>query len=528
MASDIELVEFVVDQCDDELEVRFKRMFGEFGLYSGETFIDDVVEAPAYPGSKPYYSRHGRRSRHTPPQLTDPPLHRPGRHRPDLRGALRGALSPPGPKEPLPLPGWLPKPGGVGRRGGVRWRRAAALGVRGGFAPVTSRQRMAAAMAREVPDRPPLMCQLALGHYFLQTDADEIDIWHDTRAFARALVELQRRYAFDGILVNLPGRDPRWRSYVQGIDSDEEGNRVVRWPDGRVTVAPPDDNPHVYLDDGAAFTVSFEDVDPEGLFYVEPHDLSGVTYPYSWGFDGEPAAVGGPDFFPPWHMDTLRAVRELAGPDVSVHAELFSPFTQLMELVGYTQGLMALLIDEGKAKAVLERLAEGAACLGGLYAAEDVDAVLVSSAFVGGGFISRDHYQAFEAPYLSRVVEGVKAARPDLPVYVHTCGAIGDRLDLMEGTGVDGIDTLDPPPIGTVDLADALDALGKRVFIKGNLDPVHTVLQGTPEDVKKAALGRLELAAPGGAYVLSTACSVPPATPPENLAALIEAVEVHA
>jgi hypothetical protein len=369
------------------------------------------------------------------------------------------------------------------------------------------------------------MCQLALGHYFLNTDQDEIEIWHDGQAFAQALVTLQRRYGFDGILVNLPGRDPDWRRHVREIAPDGRGNRVVVWSDGSFTVAPPDDNPHVYHETGEGRTVPFEVVDPDALFYLDPHDLSGLTYPYSWGFGGEVAPVGGPGFFPPWHFDTLRQVRAMAGSDVSVHAELFSPFTQLMELLGYSQGLMALILDPAKCRAILERFAEGAACLGGLYAREDVDAVLVSSAFVGAGFISRAHYEAFELPFLRRVVEGIRAVRPGLPVYVHTCGAIGDRLDLMEATGVDGIDTLDPPPLGTVELAEALEILGKRVFIKGNLDPVHTLLEGTPEDVREAALGRLRLAAPGGAYILSTACSVPPTAPPENLLALLEAVE---
>ncbi len=389
---------------------------------------------------------------------------------------------------------------------------------------MTSRERMAAAMARGEPDRPPLMCQLALGHYFLQTDMDPVEIWHDTEAFVRALVNLRERYGFDGILVNLPGRDPAWRDQLRGVEEDGAGTRTVKWIDGSTTVVPPDDNPHVYDEDGVIRRMAFEDVDPEALFYVEPHDLSGVTYPYSWGFGSEPAPVGGKEFFPPWHFDTLRRVRELAGPRVSVHAELFSPFTQLMELLGYNEGLMALMLDEGKARAILERLAAGASCLGRLQALEDVDAILISSAFVGAGFISREHYETFELPFLQRIIGEVRDARPDLPIYLHTCGAIGDRLDLMEASGVDGIDTLDPPPLGTVELAEALSILGKRLFIKGNLDPVNTLLKGTSGEVRAAALDRLGTGAPGGAYILSTACSVPPATPPANLMALGEAV----
>lgn len=72
---------------------------------------------------------------------------------------------------------------------------------------MTGRARMDVAMRLGTPDRVPVMCQLALGHYFLQAGLDPIEIWHSTEGFAEALVRLQRRYRFDGILVNLPGRD---------------------------------------------------------------------------------------------------------------------------------------------------------------------------------------------------------------------------------------------------------------------------------------------------------------------------------
>jgi hypothetical protein len=100
---------------------------------------------------------------------------------------------------------------------------------------MTSRERMAEAMARGEPDRPPLMCQLSLGHYFLRTGLDAIDVWHDTHTFSEALTILRARYDFDGILVNLPGRDPAWREHVRSEETDAEGNRLLRWSDGSVT-----------------------------------------------------------------------------------------------------------------------------------------------------------------------------------------------------------------------------------------------------------------------------------------------------
>jgi len=75
MGSDQGYVDYVVDQIDASCDVTYKKMFGEYGLYSsgklfglvcdnrlfvkptegGRAHIGDVVEAPPYPGAKPSY-----------------------------------------------------------------------------------------------------------------------------------------------------------------------------------------------------------------------------------------------------------------------------------------------------------------------------------------------------------------------------------------------------------------------------------------------------------------------------------------
>jgi hypothetical protein len=380
---------------------------------------------------------------------------------------------------------------------------------------------MAVAMRLGRPDRVPVMCQLALGHYFLHAGLDPVEVWHSTDGFAEALVRLQRRYGFDGILVNLPGRDPAWRTRVTRIEATPDGQRVT-WANGWTTAVPRDDNAHVFREDGTRFHPTFADLDPERLFYVEPHDLFGLTSPTSFAADGTPAAPGDA-FFPPWHLDTLRAVIARTAGEVSVHGEVFSPFSQLLELLDYGPGLLALVDDAGRATACLERLSAGAIALGRALAGAGADAILISSAFAGAGFISRRHYARFVLPYERQVVEGIRAVH-DVPVYTHTCGAIGDRLDLMLETGTCGIDTLDPPPLGTVELEEARRVLAGRAFIKGNLDPVNTVLRGTRAEVLADARARIAVAGQDG-YILSTACSVPPGAPPDNVLALREAAE---
>ena len=378
------------------------------------------------------------------------------------------------------------------------------------------------AMWLEEPDRVPVMCQLALGHYFLNTSIPEIEIWHSTEGFGDALLELQRRYTFDGILINLPGRDPDWRSFVDRVE-ERPGDKVIYWKSGFVTVCPPDDNPHVYGPDGRPNKVAFADLDPDKLFYIEPHDPKGPIYPYYWASPDEPARLD--DFFPPWQFDTIDYVVSRAGRRVSVHGEIFSPFTQMLELLGYADALIAMTEDGTKFEACLDALTRGTIVLGRGQAAHDVDAILISSAFAGAGFISPAHYRRFVLPYEERVIAAIKACR-EIPVYTHTCGKIGDRLELMQRSGTNGIDTLDPPPLGDVELAEARARVGGKVFLKGNLDPISTLLRGDRESAGREAVRCIDRASLHGGYILSSACSVAPHTPPENLEVLAEIADL--
>jgi hypothetical protein len=388
---------------------------------------------------------------------------------------------------------------------------------------MTSKERVKEAMALNTADRVPLMCQLSLGHYFLFSNVNPLDIWYSSDDFAEALLRMRDRYSFDGILINLPGREPNYQKLIKNIDKKDD-EAVISWKGGGYTVFPKDDNPHYYQEDGSRYFPSFDEIDPDKLFYVEPWDITDIKYPYSWGFEKEPRPSD--DFFPDYHFDTIKKVIEAAGNKFSIHSEVFSPWSQFLELLNYEFALMAILDDPVKAKACLERLTEGAIDLAKKQAALGVDAVLISSAFAGAGLISRDHYKEFVLPYEKMIVQEVQKEF-NIPVYTHTCGSIGDRLDLMMETGANGIDTLDPPPLGTVDLEEAKKQLQGKVFIKGNIDPVNTLLNGTKDIISKDVLWRIEVGKPNGGYILSSACSVAPYTPQENIELLSHLVEQY-
>jgi uroporphyrinogen-III decarboxylase len=388
---------------------------------------------------------------------------------------------------------------------------------------MNGRERIALAMRHEEPDRVPVMCQLALGHYFLNTGLAPHEIWFTSEGFSEALVMMQRRYQFDGILINLPGRPRDILNQIASIENTPKGE-LVKWRNGHVTLVPSDDNAQYKYTARPDLQprADFLTIDPDHLENMD--DFPGYlwnTYHIPWleakNHPGPLTEV--PDYF----FDTINYVREKVGDTVSIHGEVFSPFTQYMELVGYTEALKGLIKDKGKVQALLERLTEAAITWAVAQAKHGVDAVLISSAFAGGGLISPKMYADFVLPCERRVTDAVKAH--GVTVYTHTCGRIGDRLVLMEETGTMGIDTMDPPPLGNVELVDAKRIVGDRLFLKGNMNSVALLEYTTKEEVVADATQRIQIGKPGGGYILSSACSIAPHVEPWKLELLTPLAE---
>ncbi len=381
---------------------------------------------------------------------------------------------------------------------------------------------MARAMRHEPVDRVPVMCQLALGHYFLHAAVPAHRIWFTSEGFAEALVKLQQRYHFDGILINIPGRPADLLNELSSVENRSEGERLT-WRNGEITLVPPDDNPqHCPVGSVALRRADFGAIDPDHLTDLD--SFSG----YVWNIYHVPSLAGrthaGPlTEVPNYFYRTMDRVRSAVGNAVAIHGEVFSPFTHFMELFGYEGALLGIMSDPAKAHALLDRLSAASVTWGVAQARRGVDAVLISSAFAGGSFISREFYREFVVPYEQRVASAIRSV--GVPVYTHTCGKIGDRLELMAETGTQGVDTLDPPPLGNVELSDAKQRIGRQMFIKGNLNAVALLACPDPIEIKAQVLERLRVGKPGGGYILSTACSVAPRVEPWKLELLTPLAE---
>lgn len=376
-------------------------------------------------------------------------------------------------------------------------------------APAAPRELMRIAMSGGRPDRIPVMCQMSIGHMLLQTGARPEELWLEEDCFAEALRSLRSGYGFDGILVSLHGHSRSWARDVLDLTRDSQGTRI-RWADGSETFFPPDDLPQ-HRPARDVPRPSITDFDAGGL----PQELDFIPVSQGLRFRLDPDNLTG----------LIGRLRGGEGGRLSIHGEVTSPLDYFLDLFGFAEGFLALVEEPERSKEVLGRLGEGVARLAARLASSGADAVKISSPYAGAGFLSPRHYRDFVVPSEAPIAAAVRAAGAF--AYTHTCGRIGDRLELLAATGVAGLECLDPPPLGDVDLEDALDRIGGRLFIKGNVDPVHTLLFGSPERIEADVRRRIALAGPRGGYILSTACSIAPRTPAENVRILTAAANTQ-
>ncbi len=372
---------------------------------------------------------------------------------------------------------------------------------------MSSKERMAKAMNLEEPDRVPVMCQMSIGHMLLQTGLRPLELWHSKEIFVEALLKLRELYQFDGILISLHGHSSQWMQQILKIEN-EKNQEVITWKDGSRTMFPSDDLPRHYPVN-VFVPPSIENIDPDTI----PENINFI--PVSQGLDF---------IIDPHHpYDIFYLIKENAGDLFSVHAEVTSPFDYFLHLFGVKNAMMSLIEAPVKSMEILQKFTKSVTKIAVDQAEIGVDAIKISSPYAGAGFISPEFYRRFILPCESQIVNAVR----DLGtrIYIHTCGAINDRLEMMAESGASGIECLDPPPIGNVSLEEAKDRIGHKIFIKGNIDPINVLLQGNVEDVKRDAVHRIEVGKPGGGYILSTACSIAPYTQRENVQVLTDVAE---
>lgn len=217
-------------------------------------------------------------------------------------------------------------------------------------------------------------------------------------------------------------------------------------------------------------------------------------------------------------MDAIRTfIREM--PDTPIIGFAGAPFTLAAYMIEGSgsknyAGTKTFLYEQPKqARRLLSKLARTVA--DHLIAQIEAGAAAVQIFDSWAGHLSRDDYMTFALPFTIEIVDEVK--KKGVPVIVFAKGA-HSSLDELSKCGADmlGVDW-------TLPLDVAGDMTSHRVALQGNLDPC--VLLGPVENIERQVQRILnEAQSLKRGHVFNLGHGILPPTPPEHMAALVDAV----
>jgi uroporphyrinogen decarboxylase len=336
---------------------------------------------------------------------------------------------------------------------------------------VNGRQRIAAALAGEWPDRVPVML-----HNFLmaarEAGVSQRRFREDPAAIAASFIRAVETYDYDGVLVDV---DTATLAEALGVP--------IRLPDD------------------------------------EPAHCAGGCLP-------DLAAVpdlGSPDVgrhprVQVW-VEAVRLLRAHFGTEIFIRGNCDqAPFSLAGLMRGQTGWLMDLLDPANleAAHALLSYCEQAAVQFMNLVAGAGADMLSNGDSPAGPDVISPVMYARFAQPFERALAD--ESHRLGLPYALHICG---DTTRILEGMIATGADALEVDH--KADLLVAHAALRERTTFIGNIDPSGVLALGSPADVERAAGEVLDVFSDTPRVILNAGCAIPAGTPPENLRAMIRA-----
>jgi MtaA/CmuA family methyltransferase len=217
-------------------------------------------------------------------------------------------------------------------------------------------------------------------------------------------------------------------------------------------------------------------------------------------------------------IEGIEVMHQEFGREVSIVGWVEGPLALGAELRGLTHIMTDFLDDPPFVNDLLDFAAEVAMVYAEAQIQSGADTIGMSDA--AASMIGPGYYRQFLFPRQLRVVESIRKAHPKVIVRLHMCGNTDLLIAQMKQLPVQVFE-LDSP----TNLAAARFRLGPDRVILGNVATVTDMLQGTPEQVYEASRSCHQ--ACGRFHIVGTGCEMPPATPSENLHAMVRYAREH-
>lgn len=241
------------------------------------------------------------------------------------------------------------------------------------------------------------------------------------------------------------------------------------------------------------------------------------------------------------------------GDHTAVAVIVSGPFSTAGNLMGPENLARALIEAPEEVHKLMEKVTDYSIQYHTAFAGR-AHAIVVLEPMTATELTSPAHYKEFAFPYLEKTFHAIADAGL-IPIN-HPCGDTTGILDMAVDAmphdpphgihasfgqaitrprsfkwvkEVVGDESLSPDPEDphSILMLGVKQAVGEKTCVSGNIDPVGLMLDGKPEDVRKAVKRVIEYASQDGALIVCPGCDLNPDVPSENLQALVEATKEY-
>jgi [methyl-Co(III) methanol-specific corrinoid protein]:coenzyme M methyltransferase len=201
-------------------------------------------------------------------------------------------------------------------------------------------------------------------------------------------------------------------------------------------------------------------------------------------------------------LDAIRILRRELGDEVAIVGKTMGPWTLGYHGFGVEPFLLLSLDDPGKTMLALERMKEVTYLFGLAQIEAGADALTLPD-HATGDLVSAEYYKRFLKDMHAEFAERFPA-----PLILHICGRTVDRMGYIAETGMAAFhfDSKNKPK-------ESMDTVHGRIALVGNVNNPETLFSKGPEEVHREVEANLE----AGVNLIGPECAIPLQTPIENL-----------
>ena len=378
--------------------------------------------------------------------------------------------------------------------------------------PMTSRDRVLTAIHHEQPDRVPLVIGVsnatgikmkpykgikdiigvqAPDHYIY--DWPELGTAEIDEATMRRLHSDVR-----GVLDLEPEKIRRWNR-----ERDPHSDYVDSWGSGQTEIGPEDWFPSVHPLPEAR---TVEDLDS----YQGWPDMSDLT---------RIAHV----------RETARRLAEDRQFAILATPWLLFPFERAYAMQGMENFLLNMAMDQDFARALMERIADYCKQLMGRFLEElgdNVDIIKIGDDLgtQESLMISPKMYREILKPVHADFISFIKA-RTKAKIFFHSDGDVAPLIEDFIEIGVDILNTIQTSAGSMSDLPSLKKRFGSDIVFCGGIDTHRILPFGSVEEVRQEVRRVIQILGPGGGCMIGAVHTIMNDVPPENVIAMVDAVE---